>query len=169
MDLKGISKTIQSFLLRYKYVLLIVFIGLVFLFLPTEQSGTEDTNAHQEKITFTESSIEEKLAEILTSVCGAGQVKVFLSEGSGSETIYQTNEDMSVSDDSSDNRSDTVTITNSNRDEQGLIRQINPPKYLGAIIVCDGADDPVIRLAIVDAVCKITGLGANSISVLKMK
>ena len=49
------------------------------------------------------------------------------------------------------------------------MRQVNPPTYLGAIIICEGADDANIRLAVVDAVSKVTGLGANRISVLKMK
>jgi stage III sporulation protein AG len=40
---------------------------------------------------------------------------------------------------------------------------------MGAVVIAQGADDPSIKLAIVDAVTKATGLGANKISVLKMK
>jgi len=40
---------------------------------------------------------------------------------------------------------------------------------MGAVIVCQGADDPQVRLSIVDAVSKVTGLGSDKISVLKMK
>jgi stage III sporulation protein AG len=40
---------------------------------------------------------------------------------------------------------------------------------MGAIVLCQGADVPSVRLAIVDAVSKVTGLVANQISVLKMK
>jgi stage III sporulation protein AG len=65
--------------------------------------------------------------------------------------------------------SDTVIITDSSRNESGLIRQVNPPVYLGAIVLCQGGDRPSVRLAIVDAVSKVTGLGADRISVLKMK
>jgi stage III sporulation protein AG len=36
-------------------------------------------------------------------------------------------------------------------------------------VVCQGADDPVVKLLIVDAVSKVTGLGADKISVMKMK
>jgi len=63
----------------------------------------------------------------------------------------------------------TITVTGTNRNEEGLIKQINPPTYLGAIIICQGADSASVRLAIVDAVSKLTGLGADSIAVLKMK
>ena len=54
-------------------------------------------------------------------------------------------------------------------EESGLIRQINPPAYLGAIVVCQGADNNTVRLAIVEAVSRATGLGADKISVLKMR
>ena len=37
------------------------------------------------------------------------------------------------------------------------------------LIVCEGGDDANVRLSIVDAVSKITGLGADRISVLKMR
>jgi stage III sporulation protein AG len=86
---------------------------------------------------------------------------VLLTPASGKETLYQTNEN---GDDS-----DTVIITDSSRNESGLIRQVNPPVYLGAIVLCQGGDRPSVRLAIVDAVSKVTGLGADRISVLKMK
>jgi stage III sporulation protein AG len=43
------------------------------------------------------------------------------------------------------------------------------PQYLGAIVVCQGADRSDVRLAIVEAVSALTGLGADKISVLKMK
>ena len=66
-------------------------------------------------------------------------------------------------------KTDTVTVTDAQRNESGLIRQVNPPVYKGAVIVCQGADNAAVRLAIVDAVGKATGLGADKISVLKMK
>ena len=66
------------------------------------------------------------------------------------------------------NRLVTVTVTDAQRNESGLVRQIVSPKYRGAIIVCGGADDPVVCLAIKDAVSNATGLGTDRISVLKM-
>ena len=62
----------------------------------------------------------------------------------------------------------TVIVSGNDRTESGLVRQINPPVYMGAIVVCQGADDPTVQLAIIDAVSKITGLGTHRISVLKM-
>ena len=92
-----------------------------------------------------------------------------LTEALGEEIIYQTNDDISNGDTSSSSRGDTVTITDSERNENGLVRQQNPPKYMGAIVVCQGGDNATVRLAIIEAVSNVTGLGADKISVLKMK
>ena len=92
-----------------------------------------------------------------------------LTVAAGQETIYQTDEKHSVSSNESDTQISTVIVTDAQKQQVGLIHQVNPATYLGAIIVCQGADRPAIRLAIVDAVSKVTGLGADRISVLKMK
>ena len=60
-------------------------------------------------------------------------------------------------------------IRGENGKESGLVQRVDPPKYLGAVIVCQGADKAAVKLAIVEAVSKATGLGADQISVLKMK
>jgi hypothetical protein len=41
--------------------------------------------------------------------------------------------------------------------------------YQGAVVLCQGAADAAVRLAVVEAVSKATGLGADKICVLKMK
>lgn len=80
--------------------------------------------------------------------------------------LYQTD---TQTDSSGSVRIDTVLVSDSNREETGLLRQIKPPVYLGAVVVCQGADSSSVRLSITEAVSKITGLGADCIVVLKMK
>ena len=63
----------------------------------------------------------------------------------------------------------TLIITDEKRAEKGLIRQVNPPVLQGAVVVCQGADAPKVKLAVVDAVMRATGLSSNQICVLKMK
>ena len=43
------------------------------------------------------------------------------------------------------------------------------PVYQGAVVVCEGAERAAVRLAIVEAVSSLTGLGSDKISVIKMK
>ena len=160
------SKLIE-FIQKYKYVALVLTVGIVLMVIPTEKEPTTEAvlTTGEDRIL----SVEERITQILRQVKGAGEVHVLLTESLGQETIYQTNEDITQNDTSSSSRSNTVTITDSQRNEQGLIRQQNPPQYLGAVVVCQGGDQPTVRLAILDAVSKVTGLGADKISILKMK
>lgn len=149
---------------KYKYALLILALGLLLMWIPpaSEKAEEELPQAVMEE----DNTPRLELEQILSQIDGVGKVKVMLTEAAGAQTIYQTDDDQS---DSGTWRSDTVIITDPDRAETGLVRQINPPSYLGAIVVCQGADRPSVRLAVVEAVANVTGLGTDRISVLKMK
>lgn len=170
MDLKKWKTSLPAFIKKNRYVVLIFVIGLVFLLIPGKKSSSKtETTASVTQPAEKSSSMNESLAEILGKIDGAGKVQVLLTLAAGEETVYQTDVHTNVSDSSDTSQIDTVVISNADRDQNGLIRQINPPLYMGAIIVCEGADSATVRLAIVDAVSKVTGLGSDRISVLKMK
>jgi len=168
MELKNLSKGIVTFIKKYKFVVLILLIGVVLMLLPDAKQGKTENVAIEQEV-LQQTSISDDLASILEVIDGVGDVKVLITTGEGEETVYQTDTDGSSGEADSALRTDTVTVTNAERSQTGLIKQVNPPKYLGAVVICKGADDPVVRLAVIDAVSKATGLGANSISVLKMK
>ena len=107
--------------------------------------------------------MEKRLEVVLSQIHGAGKVKVLLTEERGHRTVYQADPG------SDGTSSDTVLITGTDRTQQGLVIQIESPVYQGAVVVCQGGDDPAVRLAIVEAVSDATGLGADRITVLKMK
>lgn len=159
MDLKQIWQKVLGILGKYRYAALILLIGFALMMIPggkEPQAPSPVQDEHRSDV-----SQEEKLATFLASVKGAGRVEVLLSYAEGERTMYQTDED--------GQRSDTVTVTDGSRNQTGLITQVVPPVYKGAVILCQGGADPSVRLAIVDAVSKYTGLGANQIAVLEMK
>lgn len=167
MDIKKLSENLHAHFKKYKFPILIVVLGLVLMALPTI-SGQRTVKEEKATVTI-QNTFEDDLAQLLTHVQGAGNVKVLLTTAEGEETVYQTDVDQNKNNDSENNRSDTVTLTTSDREQQGLVRQVKAPIYRGAIIVCQGAGSADIRLALVDAVSKITGLRSDQISVLKMK
>lgn len=169
MVIKGIDKKLTVFIKKYRYVFLILLIGLCLMAIPSKDTVSTQEKQPATEETVREPTVSEELAQILSQVDGAGDVKVLLTVEAGEETLYQTDEDTSVTSESNTTQISTVTVTSAQKDEHGLVRQTNPPTYKGAIIVCQGADDPQIQLAIVNAVSKVTGLGADRISVLKMK
>ena len=111
----------------------------------------------------------QQLTEILQQIKGVGKVKVLLTISRGEKTEYQQDEDQSVSENESSIRKETIIIRDSEDNEAALITQVIPPEYLGAIVVCEGADDANVKLAVLEAVSKATGLRSDKISVLKMK
>ena len=48
-------------------------------------------------------------------------------------------------------------------------RRLLKLKYCGAVIVAEGGEDPTVALALTRAVSAVTGLGADRITVMKMK
>ena len=62
-----------------------------------------------------------------------------------------------------------MILSGSDRSQTPVVQRMDPPTYLGAVILCQGADSPKVRLAVVDAVATATGLTTDKISVWKMK
>jgi len=152
---------------KYKYVLLVLLVGVLLMLIPGKEPAAD--NNITTITTDTQPELSERLEKILGNIYGAGEVMVMLSVEEGERVLYQTDTTESQNENSKDSRSQTVLVTDSQRNENGLVYQKNPPVYQGAIVLAEGADDPSVKLAIVDAVSKVTGLGANKISVLKMK
>ncbi len=165
MEATAPKQRINALFGKYKYPILVALVGLGLMLLPTEQEPTEPPEPSR----AVERSLEEKLEALLGRIEGAGQVSVLLTEKEGSQTLYQTDSQTDADDSGSRRTDDTVLIEDENRTESGLVRQTLGPVYRGAVILCQGADDPSVKLAVVEAVRCVTGLGADQISVQKMK
>lgn len=165
MEATAPKQRINTLLGKYKYPILVALVGLGLMLLPSEQEPTEPAEPPR----AVECGLEEKLEALLGRIEGAGQVSVLLTEKEGSQTLYQTDSQTDADDSGSRRTDDTVLIEDENRTESGLVRQTLGPVYRGAVILCQGADDPTVKLAVVEAVRCVTGLGADQISVQKMK
>lgn len=159
---------LRQFLTKYKYFFLILLAGILLMLLPM---GERKTSAVPAAIpTETEVlTLQEQLSALLSQMDGAGKVQVLLTQASGEKTIYQTNEDSTSAERSETSRTDTVILTDSSRNQTGLVCQVDPPTYLGAVVLCQGAENSTVRLAITQAVSNATGLGYHKITILKMK
>lgn len=167
MDWMNIAGSAKNLVGKYKYVLLILLLGILLMSLP--EGSKESIKAEISVPTPVYASKAEELEAILSQISGVGKVRVMLTEAAGSETIYQTDEDRSETSDAQNIRVETVIVSGSERTETGLVRTVVPPVYLGAIIVCQGGDSPAVRLSVAEAVSNVTGIGTDRITVLKMK
>ena len=147
-------KKLPQLMMKHKYAVLVLLIGIVLMLIPTTDRTTADKAPTESK---EEQNISEELTRILSKIEGVGKVEVMLTLAVGEQAVYETDED-----------GDVVIITDADRTESGLIHEIHGPIYQGAIVVCQGADRASVRLAIVEAVSNVTGLAFDRISVLKM-
>ncbi len=168
MDMMRLLRSFSDVMKKYRYAILVLVIGLALMLLPSgNQVSKEETPSIKTPDQTTDPSKE--LSDILSQIQGVGKVQVLLTVKAGETTRYQTDDNISTSENGSTVHKDTVIITDSSRNEEPLVVQVLPPEYLGAVIVCQGAENAAVRLAVVEAVCKATGLGADKITVLKMK
>ena len=52
--------------------------------------------------------------------------------------------------------------------DKAAVSAVRYPQFQGAVVVCQGADRPSVRLDIINAVSALTGLGSDRITVVKM-
>lgn len=168
MDWVETKSLVTTFLKKYRWAAVVLLAGLILMSLPEKKDGPkEEMTSHQE--VCESEDLQTALEELLAQMDGAGKVRVLLSPASGMQTYYQTNENLSKEADSSQRRTETVIISGSDRSQSALVQRVDPPVYLGAVVICQGADSPKVRLAVVDAVSTATGLTSDKISVWRMK
>ena len=164
MDLGEFKNKALECIRKHKYALAVVLLGLLLIFIPIG-SGSNKANTQPQTQSYAAEveTVEQRLADILSRIDGAGKVQVMLTVASSEQKVYQ--EDTELSGGGADtSRYDTVIIKDAQGNEMGLIQQVIGAKYQGAIIVCQGAGKPAVKLAIVEAVSRVTGLGADQIS-----
>lgn len=158
---------------RYKYPLLALALGLVILALPTRSTGKEKEAPSPPAALEDAASMEERMEAILSEIEGAGKVRVMLEYAAGEKSIYQSDSEQEVRDDGVENETRTSVRTvlasgENSRDAPVVVQKIYPT-FRGALVVSEGADDGNVKLNLVTAVSSLTGLGADKITVIKMK
>ena len=159
---------IKEFFYKNRAVALVVLVGVLLMLLPTGKTEAQQPQ-RQETVSEPRENLETRLEQILSQVSGAGNVRVLLTQERGETSVYQLDRQEVTDGDRREIRQDTVTVTGSDRQQEGLLTQVEAPRYRGAVVVCQGGDNPTVRLSVVEAVSGATGLPSNRITVLKMK
>ena len=107
------------------------------------------------------------MEEILSKISGVGRVDVMLTLHSGGALVLAQDTSLRYSGptqnpDTYERTSDTVSGTGG-----VVVTQEKYPLYRGALVVCEGADQAQVRLAMTQAVSALTGLGSDRITVCK--
>ena len=153
---------------KYRFVILIILVGVILMLLPTgKKTQTEKKTAPATEEDFSLEVVEEKMTDTLSHIQGVGKIRVMLTLKSGSQLHLA--EDISQSDKENDTRydSETVTINRGSGNQEVIVTNQIYPTYQGAVIVCQGAEQSSVRLAITEAVSALTGLSTDKISIVK--
>lgn len=158
---------------KFKYPVLVLLLGLLLMLLPGRSGQDETPEPTQEAETLSLAVEEARLSDLLSKIQGAGKVEVMLSLRTGQRTEYQTDTQLQTETGGAEElrrqEDSTVLYGAGSGSQQALVRHVEAPQYLGALVVCQGADDPTVRLDLVQAVSSVTGLGADQITVVKMR
>lgn len=168
MDVGAIKQMAAGWLKKlgaYKYVLLVIAIGALLLLWPdgSGEQKTETTETGQES--FSVEVLERKLEDVLSKIEGAGHVSVALTVKMSSERILA--QDSRTRDD--EESSETVVISVGSGKQEVVVQTERSPVFQGALVVCEGGDDPQVKLLVTQAVSALTGLGSARITVCKGK
>ena len=162
---EGARKWMDS-LKQYRTVLLVLFVGMALMLLPTgerevlQESPIQETEAAEQ---FDLEEFEQRLARTLSQVEGAGETTVMLTLKSGSRQILAQN----LEQDGDRTVSTAVTVGGSGSGQEVVPLQTVGPQFQGALVICPGGEEPQVRLRLVAAVTALTGLGSNHISICK--
>ena len=158
-----------SFVKRYKFVLMIIIVGIAVLLMPVKGdrlSDDEGEEAVRGEEDFSIETLEAELSEILSKIDGAGHVSVMLTARSGTERILAMNREQFEEGQESELKEEAVVISAGDGEEIVLIGQ-NCPVFRGALVVCPGGDDPEVVLMLTRSLSALTGLSSSHITVCK--
>ena len=150
---------------KYRFVLLVLLLGVGLMLLPTG-SGQQEEPQSDSWDTFSLEDTERKMAELLSRIEGAGKLEIMLTLKSSSQLYLAEDTDESAGQSDAQSRQETVTLNKGGYEDVVVTRQVYPV-YQGAVVVCQGADQSSVRLAITEAVASLTGLSSDKISVIK--
>lgn len=162
-------------------VIAVALMIVIFAGVGNKQTSSGETNSEtlsEEEVTsISVSELEEKLAAVLSDINGVGKSSVLITAKSTGEkiTANTVTTNTSTSQSGSGNVTSTtsstespIIVNNSGKSEPYVIKELMP-EILGVIVVAEGADSAVTRLAIMRAVQAVLQVSASSVEIYPMK
>ena len=159
------GQSISAMLKRYRFVLLVLLVGAVFLMLPNGGTRPAVETAASQGTEFDLAGLENRLAAALSEISGAGTVSVVLTVKAGAEHILAEDIQSVQRGNDLERENATVIVSKGGGAQEAVMVQEIYPQFQGALVVCDGGDNPDVRLKLTEAMVALTGLGTDKISI----
>lgn len=155
---------------------IIMAVGLiaVFLILISEliPGNTAQKNKSSQRDVFSYSDyvehLEKNTCDIISSISGVGKCKVMITLKNSNESIYAKNTDENSNNSSFSKTYEYVLYDSENGEEPILVKEYMP-QIQGVAIVCEGADNSVVRESVISSVSSLFNISSSKISVSKIK
>ena len=168
MEWKNKQETVKGLWERYKSIALILLAGVVMLAWPERE---QQTVSEQPVGMETPEETEARMERILERIEGVGQLKLMLTVESGVRRELAMDTELSyrgnvLAPDEYSSQMETVIVSEGQNDVPVVVYS-GSPVYRGAVVVCQGAENAGVRLAVTQAVAALTGLRSDRIMVIK--
>ena len=154
-----VQKALQG-IKKYKYVLLTALLGVLLLLLPQNEKAADSGSATPSAAeNFDREALQNEMEDILSSLDGGGAYELAQDETAslkarGEEVDEQT-------------RKTETVVLGSGTSAEVVVTHSRYPRFVGALIVCEGGDRADVQLKVTQAVSALTGLSSERISVVK--
>ncbi len=159
-DWKRVAESLQ----KYKYVALILCVGVILMLLPVGGSKAETGELPPESAlpSFNLSRVEEELSQVLSEIRGVGEATVVLS-------LSDSGEEVLAVDRTGAEETKTVVVSGGSCVQQPVRIKTKYPRFQGAVVVCDGGGNAAVQMEVLKAMSAITGLSSDQISISQRK
>lgn len=157
---------VLKWLTGYKYVILAVLLGVILLLLPDGKAAAEKKTAQSAE--FDRTAVQREMENILSAIDGAGKLRLMLTVRGGGELELAQDRSLTQKGSAEEYSDKTETVVlGSGSSAEVVVTQSRYPDFVGALVVCEGGGSAAVRLEITQALCALTGLPSDRISVIK--
>lgn len=163
---KGKLESFFNFAQKWKYVWIIFLAGLLLMMTGGQESKVEERPENGVDAAFSLQEFEGQLRDCLAKIEGIGKIDLMLSLDSSGRAEYASDIRRTASESF---ESEVSTVSNGSYGEEPVMVTTICPEFRGAVVICEGADNDRVRLAVTEAVGSLCGLGADRVAVIKME
>ncbi len=171
------QKKLDVFIKNNRILLLALALGLILMLLPNGCQKSEDKKPSQNAVNFSLDEFQKKLESILASGEGVGRVRVMLTQKSTETYVYaeetrsteREQQNGEYADQNFDyDRKPSIISDGSGKQVPVTVKQLFP-EFMGAVVVCDGAESISVQTFVTETVSALTGISFDRIAIVKMK
>lgn len=157
---------------KYRYAALVVLLGVVLMLLPASEEESVPPSDGDAWESFDRAAVQSEMEDILSAIDGVGALRLMLTVEGGGERRLAESSTVSQGQTGTETRQEKrepLVLSRGSGTQEVVVTGSTAPRYLGALVVCEGAGSASVRLAVTEAVAVLTALPSDRITVVQGK